>query len=111
MVSMAMSISPFAKSVWEDVQKKHDVPVNAIGMRIDPGDAETLKLWKTLGIDRFLRTPGGPRGHTTVAQASAPARPAAPRPPSPAAPRPAPQGAPGEAEGPGYYYRGNKVSR
>jgi hypothetical protein len=111
MVSMTMSISPFARSVWEDVQKKHDVPVNAIGMRIDPGDAETLKLWKKLGIDRFVKSQDAHRGHAAVAPASVQVRPSAPMPPPTRPTATSAKDGPDGGEGPDYYYRGNKVSR
>jgi hypothetical protein len=48
-------IKPAVKKNWEEIQKQHDVPVNAIGVKIDPKDQFTLKVWKDLEIDKFLR--------------------------------------------------------
>jgi hypothetical protein len=48
-------IDPVVRKNWEEIQKQNDVPVNAIGVRIDPKDQFTLKVWKDLEIDRFLR--------------------------------------------------------
>ena len=50
-----MAINPLVKKNWEEMQKKHDVPVNAIGMKIDPKDASTLKVWREEGIDQFVK--------------------------------------------------------
>jgi hypothetical protein len=50
-----MSIEPAVKKNWIEVQKKHDVPVNALGVKIDPGDEMTLKVWKEEGIDEFMK--------------------------------------------------------
>ncbi len=50
-----MPIDPLVKKNWEEIQKKHEVPVNAIGARIDSRDREMLKVWKENGIDRFVK--------------------------------------------------------
>jgi hypothetical protein len=50
-----MGINPAVKKNWIDIQKKHDVPVNAIGVKIDAKDEKTMKVWKEEGIDQFLR--------------------------------------------------------
>ena len=50
-----MSLDPSIKKNWIDIQKKHDVPVNAIGLKIDSKDEKTLKVWKEEGIDQFVK--------------------------------------------------------
>ena len=50
-----MTIDNAVKKNWIDVQKKHDVPVNAIGVKINPKDDRTLKVWKEEGIDQFVK--------------------------------------------------------
>ena len=50
-----MSIDDRVKKNWIEIQKQFDVPVNAIGVKIDPKDAKTLKVWQEEGIDQFLR--------------------------------------------------------
>ncbi|BCS97624.1 hypothetical protein DSLASN_32560 [Desulfoluna limicola] len=50
-----MTIDSSVKKNWIDVQKKHDVPVNAIGVKISPKDEKTLKVWKEEGIDQFVK--------------------------------------------------------
>lgn len=50
-----MALDERIKKNWIDLQKRNDVPVNAIGMKIDPKDANTLRVWKEEGIDRFLK--------------------------------------------------------
>ena len=50
-----MSIKPEIKKNWIEIQKKHDQPVNAIGVKIDPSDKATLKVWKEEGIDQFIK--------------------------------------------------------
>ncbi len=49
------AINPVVKKNWEELQKRYDVPVNAIGVKIDPKDQATLKVWKDLGIDKFVK--------------------------------------------------------
>jgi hypothetical protein len=43
------------KKNWIEIQKRHDVPVNAIGVKIDSKDERTLKVWKEEGIDQFIK--------------------------------------------------------
>jgi hypothetical protein len=50
-----MSLEPAIKKNWIDIQKQHDVPVNAIGIKIDSKDEKTMKVWKEEGIDQFLK--------------------------------------------------------
>jgi hypothetical protein len=50
-----MPLDPKVKKNWEELQKKHSVPVNAIGAKIDPKDQATLKVWRDEGIDRFVK--------------------------------------------------------
>ncbi|WP_300673702.1 hypothetical protein [Desulfoluna sp.] len=50
-----MTIDSSVKKNWIDVQKKHDVPVNAIGVKISPKDEKTLRVWKDEGIDQFVK--------------------------------------------------------
>lgn len=50
-----MPIDPAVKKNWIEVQKKFDVPVNAIGVKIDPKDERTLSVWKEEGIDQFVK--------------------------------------------------------
>ena len=50
-----MGLDNAIKKNWIDIQKRHDVPVNAIGVKIDPKDKKTLKVWKEEGIDQFVR--------------------------------------------------------
>lgn len=50
-----MPLDPSIKKNWIDVQKKSNVPVNAIGLKIDPKDQMTLKIWKEEGIDTFVK--------------------------------------------------------
>lgn len=50
-----MTVDSAVKKNWIDVQKKHDVPVNAIGVKINPKDEKTLKVWREEGIDQFVK--------------------------------------------------------
>jgi hypothetical protein len=50
-----MPLDPMIKKNWEEIQKKHDIPVNAIGMKVDSKDQATLKVWRDEGIDKFLK--------------------------------------------------------
>jgi hypothetical protein len=49
-----MALDPAVKKNWIEIQKKHDVPVNAIGVKIDPKDEMTLTVWREEGIDEYL---------------------------------------------------------
>ena len=37
------------------IQQKHDVPVNALGVKINPKDEKTLKVWREEGIDAYMK--------------------------------------------------------
>ena len=50
-----MAIDPAVKKNWEEIQKRFDVPVNAIGVKIDDKDQKTLQVWKEHGIDKFIK--------------------------------------------------------
>ena len=50
-----MALDPAVKKNWIEIQKKSDVPVNAIGVKIDPKDEVTLKVWKEEGIDEHMK--------------------------------------------------------
>lgn len=50
-----MGLNEAVKSNWIEIQKRYDVPVNAIGVKIDANDQETLKVWKEEGIDSFVK--------------------------------------------------------
>jgi hypothetical protein len=50
-----MSVPEHIKKLWIELQKKHSVPVNAIGVRIDARDSATLKVWREQGIDQYQR--------------------------------------------------------
>ena len=50
-----MGLDSAVKKNWIEIQKKHDVPINAIGVKIDPEDKKTLKVWKEEGIDQFMK--------------------------------------------------------
>jgi hypothetical protein len=49
-----MRVETAVRRNWIEMQKRHDEPVNAIGLRIDPKDQMTLKVWRDEGIDRFV---------------------------------------------------------
>ena len=50
-----MALSEAIKKNWSEIQRKHDTPVNAIGVKIDPKDANTLRVWREEGIDQFMK--------------------------------------------------------
>jgi hypothetical protein len=50
-----MALEASVKKNWIEIQKKYDHPVNAIGVKIDPKDEKTLKIWKEEGIDQFVK--------------------------------------------------------
>ena len=50
-----MALDPRIKKNWEEIQRKYEHPVNAIGVRIQDKDQATLRVWKTEGIDKFVR--------------------------------------------------------
>lgn len=50
-----MGLDNLIKKNWIETQKKHDVPVNAIGIKIDSKDEKTLSVWRAEGIDQFVK--------------------------------------------------------
>ncbi len=50
-----MALTSTVKKQWIAVQKKHPVPVNAIGVKIKSNDQKTLKIWQEEGIDKFVK--------------------------------------------------------
>jgi hypothetical protein len=50
-----MPLDPQVKSTWEKLQEKYNVPVDALGRPVDTKDQQTLNVWKSEGIDRFLQ--------------------------------------------------------
>ncbi|MGD8845829.1 MAG: hypothetical protein PVI54_09980 [Desulfobacteraceae bacterium] len=50
-----MAIDPAIKKNWIEIQKNYDLPVNAIGVKIDSKDEKTLKVWREEGIDQFVK--------------------------------------------------------
>jgi len=50
-----MTINSAVKKHWIEIQKKNEAPVNAIGVKINPKDERTLKIWKEEGIDQFIK--------------------------------------------------------
>ncbi len=50
-----MAIDAKVKENWEKLQAQYDYPVDAMGRPIDPKDQQTLKVWQTEGLDRFLQ--------------------------------------------------------
>ena len=41
-----MAVDPVVKKNWIEIQKQHDVPVNAIGVKIDPTDEKALSIYR-----------------------------------------------------------------
>ncbi len=50
-----MALNSLIKKNWIEIQKKNNLPVNVIGIKIDPKDKKTLKIWKDEGIDKFQK--------------------------------------------------------
>ncbi len=50
-----MALDTAIKKNWIEIQKKFDVPVNAIGVKIKSKDEKTLKVWREEGIDKFVK--------------------------------------------------------
>lgn len=50
-----MAIDPTVKKNWVEIQKTVDVPVNAIGVKIDSKDENALKTWREEGLDAFMK--------------------------------------------------------
>jgi hypothetical protein len=51
-----MALKEPVKKMWIELQKRSNVPVNAIGIKIEEKDAQALKVWRTEGIDKFLKS-------------------------------------------------------
>jgi hypothetical protein len=52
---MRMPLNEIVKKAWIEIQKKHDVPVNALGVKVNIKDEKTLRVWNEEGIDRFVK--------------------------------------------------------
>lgn len=50
-----MALDKTVRKNWIDIQKKHKVPVNAIGLKIRPTEENILKVWKEEGIDAYMK--------------------------------------------------------
>ena len=50
-----MALDSIIKKNWIEIQKKNTAPVNAIGVKINPKDEKTMKIWKEEGIDNFIK--------------------------------------------------------
>lgn len=55
LIDAARAHCPRVKKNGIDLQKKCPVPVNALGVKIDPKDQATLRVWKQEGIDQFVK--------------------------------------------------------
>jgi hypothetical protein len=52
---VVVALDPRVKARWQEIQKKFDFPVSAIGERIKPEEEIILKIWKEEGIDKFMK--------------------------------------------------------
>ena len=50
-----MALPEHIRKNWIEIQKRHEHPVNAIGVKIESHDSKTLKVWKDEGIDEFQK--------------------------------------------------------
>lgn len=50
-----MALAETIRKNWIEIQKRHNIPVNAFGARIKDNDQKTLKIWKEEGIDKFMK--------------------------------------------------------
>jgi hypothetical protein len=50
-----MPVDPRIRKNWAELQKRYEYPVNALGVKINPKDQVTLKVWKEEGIDKFVK--------------------------------------------------------
>lgn len=50
-----MPLAPSVLKTWQEIQKKFDYPVNAIGVKIHPKDHATLKTWLETGVDKLMK--------------------------------------------------------
>lgn len=53
-----MALDSRIKKNWIEIQKRNTVPVNAIGVKINPKDEKTMRVWKEEGIDEYLKKDG-----------------------------------------------------
>ena len=50
-----MPLDSNVKKNWEKLQEKYNYPVDALGRPIDESDRETLNVWQSEGIDKFMQ--------------------------------------------------------
>lgn len=50
-----MSLKPELKKAWIEFQRRSNVPVNGIGIKIEPNDKDTLRVWMEEGINQYMR--------------------------------------------------------
>jgi hypothetical protein len=50
-----MALDPRIRKNWEEIQKRHPHPVNAIGVKITEKDKDAYRIWKEEGIDKFVK--------------------------------------------------------
>ena len=50
-----MALDERIRKNWIAIQQKHDVPVNALGVKINPKDEKTLKVWREEGIEEHMK--------------------------------------------------------
>ena len=50
-----MTLKPELKKAWIEFQRRSSVPVNGIGVKIDPNDKNTLERWEKEGINQHMR--------------------------------------------------------
>ena len=48
-----MELTDAARQTWSEVQKKHSVPVNLLGIPIKTAD--TLARWKAAGMEKHVK--------------------------------------------------------
>lgn len=53
-----MALPSHIREIWIEIQKHYSYPVCSIGVMIDPRDADTLKIWRSEGIERFMKAAG-----------------------------------------------------
>jgi len=51
-----MALDPQIKKMWQEVQAANTVPVNTIGMPINPKDQNSMRVWMREGIDKFQKS-------------------------------------------------------
>ncbi len=50
-----MPIDDKVRATWQDIQSRHNVPVNAIGVPIRKRDTNAMNVWKEEGIGEFVK--------------------------------------------------------